>query len=74
MDKYLEGTWEEFEEWIRNKIRSDFRWYVRARDTTTNREMVANLILNDIERCNGDSPARMRLSKESRTLMNGRSK
>lgn len=50
MDKYLYGAWEEFEEWIREKIGLDFRWCVRPRDTVTNREMVANLILNDIER------------------------
>lgn len=58
MDEYLEGPWEEFEEWIRNKIGSDFRWCVHPRDTTTNREMVGNLILNNIERCNGVSPGK----------------
>ena len=58
MDKYLDGTWEEFEEWIREKIESDFHWCVRPRDTATNREMVATLVLNDIKRNNGVFPAK----------------
>ncbi len=58
MDKYLDGTWEEFEEWIREKIGSDFHWCVRPSDTATNREMVATLVLNDIKRNNGVFPAK----------------
>jgi len=26
MDKNLDGSWEEFEQWIRDAIGSDFRW------------------------------------------------
>ena len=32
MDKYLGGTWEEFEQWIRFTIGSDFKWLVRPLD------------------------------------------
>jgi hypothetical protein len=49
MDKWLEGPWEEFEQWIRDTIEADFRWCIRPRDTQVNREMVASLILNDIK-------------------------
>ena len=53
MDRYLEGTWEEFEEWIRKTIGSDVHWCIPPRDTRLNREMVADPILNDIKRGNG---------------------
>jgi len=56
MDKLLDGTWEEFEQWIRDTIGSDFRWCVRPRDTSENREMVASLVLEDIKRSEGISP------------------
>ena len=29
MEDYCDGTWEEFEEWIRNTIAGDFRWKIR---------------------------------------------
>jgi hypothetical protein len=48
-----EASWEEFEEWIRSTIGSDFRWCVRPRDTPSNRHMIARLVLGDKER-NGD--------------------
>jgi len=56
MDKQLQGTWEEFESWIRDKIGSDFRWCIRPPDTPAHREMVASIILSDIERGNGVFP------------------
>ena len=56
MDKHLDGSWEEFEAWIRDAIGSDFRWCVRPQDTSVNREMVAGLIREDIERGNGVFP------------------
>ncbi len=31
MNKYLSGTWEEFEAWTRSTIGSDFRWKIRPR-------------------------------------------
>ena len=42
MDKLLDGTWEEFEQWIR--------------DTTENQEMAASLVLEDIKRSEGVLP------------------
>jgi len=57
MDKNWKRSWEEFEQWIRNTIGSDFRWCIRPRDDTLeNREMVVELILGDIKRNNGDFP------------------
>ncbi len=56
MDKYLEGTWEEFEAWIREKIGSDFRWRIRPQDTISNRKMIADLVLDEIRRNNGGFP------------------
>ncbi len=56
MDKFLDGTWEEFEQWIRDTIGSDFRRRVCPRDTTENREMVASLDLEDIKRSEGIFP------------------
>jgi len=58
MDEHLTGTWEEFEEWIRKTIPSDFRWRIRPRDTRANREMVASLILDGMRRNNGVFPER----------------
>ena len=56
MDKRLEGTWEEFEAWIKETIGSDFRWRVRPQDTSTNREMVAGLVPDGIKRNDGVFP------------------
>lgn len=59
MEKHLDGTWEEFEARIRETVGSDFRWRVRPQDTRStrsNRKMVADLILGDIERNHGVFP------------------
>ena len=56
MDKYLGGTWEEFAQWIRFTIGSDFRWLVRPLDRQSNREMVADMIRNDIKQNNAVFP------------------
>ena len=58
MGEHLTGTWEEFEEWIRKTIQSDFRWRIRPRDTRSNREMIASLILDGMRRNNGVFPER----------------
>jgi len=52
----LRGTWEGFEAWIRDTVGSEFRWRVRPADTPVNREVVAEVILNNIERGNGTFP------------------
>ncbi len=56
MEVYLDGSWEEFEAWIREKAGSDFRWKIRPKDTRSNREMIAEFILADIRRRNGGFP------------------
>ena len=48
MENYLDGSWELFEQWIRNTIGSDFRWRVRPMGKRSNREMLAKLVQNDI--------------------------
>ena len=56
MEKYLEGTWEEFEQWIRFTIGSGFRWHVTPLDNPSTRQMVADLVLQDIHENNGAFP------------------
>ena len=56
MAKHLNGTWEDFEDWIRKMIGSDFRWRVRPEDSRMNREMIADLILGEIKRNEGVFP------------------
>ena len=56
MDNYLGGSWEKFEQWIRNTIGSDFCWRVRPMDKRTNRQMVAELVQNDIKENSGTFP------------------
>ena len=56
MSEYLECTWREFEAWIRETIGSDFQWRVRPMDNRSNREMIADLILNDLKNNNGVFP------------------
>ncbi len=58
MDKYLDGSWEEFEQWIRFTIGSDFLWRVRPLDRQSNRQMVVDQINSLIDRNNGVFPAR----------------
>lgn len=56
VEKHPGGTWEEFEAWIRETIGSDLRWRIRPQDTRSNRKMVADLPLGDIERNDGLFP------------------
>jgi hypothetical protein len=58
MGKCLEGTWEEFEVWIRETIGSDFRWLIRPQDSSVNREMIADSVLKDTKRVNGVFPGK----------------
>ena len=53
MDEYLTGTRKEFEAWIWETIGGNFRWKVCPRDTPSNRRMVADLILSDMENHDG---------------------
>ncbi len=56
MNNYLDGSWEKLEQWIRNIIESDFRWRVRPMDKRSNRQMIADLVQNDIKDNNGTFP------------------
>jgi len=56
MDNYLDGSWELFEQWIKNTIGSDFCWRVRPMDKRSNREMIAKLVQDDIKRNDGVFP------------------
>ncbi len=56
MDNYLDGSWEEFERWIRNTIGSHFHWRVRPMDKRSNRQMIAERVQNDIKENNGIFP------------------
>ncbi len=56
MDNYLDGSWEKFEQWIRNTIGSDFRWRVRPMDKRANRQMISELVQNDIKKNKGVFP------------------
>ena len=56
MDNYLDGSWEKFEQWIRNTIGSDFCWRVRPMDKRSNREMIAKLVQNNIKENDGIFP------------------
>ena len=56
MDNYLDGSWEMFEQWIRNTIGSDFCWRVRPMDQRANRQMIAELVENDIKENDGVFP------------------
>jgi hypothetical protein len=58
MDNYLDGSWEFFEQWIRNTIGSDFYWRVRPMDKRSNREMIAELVQNDIKANDGVFPVK----------------
>lgn len=57
MEKSLDGTWAEFEQWIRFTIGSDFSWRVRPLDRPSNRQMIADLVVNDIKKNDGVFPA-----------------
>jgi hypothetical protein len=56
MDKYLEGTWDEFEQWIRFTVGSDFIWKVEPIDRLSSRQMVATDILRSLKYNDGVLP------------------
>ena len=55
-DNYLDGSWEKFEQWIRNTIGSDFCWRVRPMDKRSNRQMIAERVQDNIKENNGIFP------------------
>ena len=53
---FLSGTWEEFEGWVKKRIGGEISWKVRPRDTKVNRMIVAESILDTLDRNGGDFP------------------
>ena len=53
---FLSGTWEQFEVWIKTKIGGEISWKVRPRDTKVNRIIVAESILDALDRNGGTFP------------------
>lgn len=53
---FLSGTWEDFEAWIRAKVGGEISWKVRPGDTKVNRMIVAQSILEALERNGGEFP------------------
>jgi len=54
---FLSGTWEQFEGWIKTKIGGEISWKVRPRDTKVNRMVVAESVLDTLNRNGGEFPA-----------------
>ena len=53
---FLSGTWDEFESWIKTKVGGEISWKVRPRDTKVNRMVVAESILDTLDRNGGEFP------------------
>ena len=58
MDQHLKGSWEDLEAWVKDTIGSAFFWCIRPIDTTANREMIANHIIEQMKRHDGHFPDR----------------
>ncbi len=56
INNHLDGSWENFEQWIRNTIGSDFRWHIRTMDNRASRKMLAELVQKNIKENNGVFP------------------
>jgi hypothetical protein len=65
-ENILDGTWQEFEAWIKDTIGCSFRWRVRPADTRPNREMIVSLIRGDIKQNKWFSRRRMYLSRRNK--------
>lgn len=53
---FLSGTWEDFEAWVKAKIGGEISWKVRPRDTRMNRQLVAESVIETLERNHGEFP------------------
>jgi hypothetical protein len=52
----LSGSWDEFEEWIRQKINGDFSWKIRLLDSKNSRGAIIESIEISIRNNNGTFP------------------
>jgi len=57
VNKYLDGSWQEFEQWVRFTIGSDFSWRVRPMDKRSNRQMIVDLVQNEMKKNSGVFPS-----------------
>jgi hypothetical protein len=55
-ETHITGSWQHFEAWIKDKVGGDFYWKVRPRDTETNRMIVADSVVDVIDKNNGNFP------------------
>ncbi|MEE8597372.1 MAG: hypothetical protein V3T09_06155 [bacterium] len=55
-DTVLSGSWDEFEEWIRQKINGDFSWKIRLLDSKYSRGAIIESIERSIRNNNGTFP------------------
>lgn len=55
-DIVLSGSWDEFEEWIRQKINGDFSWKIRLLDSKYSRGAIIESIERSIRNNNGTFP------------------
>jgi hypothetical protein len=55
-DTVLSCSWDEFEEWIRQKIKGDFSWKIRPLDSKNSRGVIIESIEMSIRNNNGTFP------------------
>ncbi|MBW1753476.1 MAG: hypothetical protein JRJ46_10320 [Deltaproteobacteria bacterium] len=55
-DTVLSCSWDEFEEWIRQKINGDFSWKIRLLDSKNSRGAIIDSIETSIKNNNGTFP------------------
>ena len=55
-DTVLSGSWDEFEEWIRQRINGDFSWKIRLLDSKNSRGAIIESIELSIKNNNGTFP------------------
>ena len=53
---FLLGPWEEFEVWVKTKVDGEISWKVSPRDTKVNRMIVAESVLDTLDRNGGEFP------------------
>ncbi len=52
----FEESWEDFESWIKAKVGGEISWKIRPRDTMTNRQLIAESIIETLEQNGGRFP------------------
>ncbi|NIM99306.1 MAG: hypothetical protein GTO24_14880 [candidate division Zixibacteria bacterium] len=52
----FEESWEDFESWIKATVGGEISWKIRPRDTMTNRQLIAESIIETIQENGGKFP------------------